>query len=220
MREPKKSRRRKAPPHTEWHGNTLYGRIRIKGKLKRWSLRTDDVELARVTVAADIETLKAAAFHPDFHRVTYDDVFSAWGERHITHHVSAATVRRYAGSLTVLEPFLRGKFLDEVDRTLISTIVDNRRAGGVETATIRRDLGALASVLDYAEVEPNPARDRLKKLKERRDPIVLPEVAYIERMIRRAPGCMGTLVHVAWLTGCRLDELVGAERVRLDHNRR
>jgi integrase/recombinase XerD len=83
-----------------------------------------------------------------------------------------------------------------------------------------RDLGALASVLDYNEAEPNVARDRLKKLKERRDPIVLPEISHIERMIARAPGCLGALVHVAWLTGCRLDELVGAERVKLDNNRR
>jgi hypothetical protein len=49
---------------------------------------------------------------------------------------------------------------------------------------------------------------------------VLPEAAHIERMIRRAPGCMGPLIHVAWLTGCRLDELAGAERAKLDHNRR
>lgn len=220
MRDPKKSRRRKAPPNTEWHGDTLYGRIRIKGKLKRWSLRTDDVELARLTVAADIEAMKAEAFHPDHHRVKYQDAFSAWGERYIVHQVGPATTVRYTVSLKQLEPFLRGRFLDEIDKSLISTIVDNRRAAGVSTATLRRDLGALASVLDYAEVEPNPARDRLKKLKERRDPIVLPEVAHIERMIRRAPGRLSALVHAAWLTGCRLEELVTAERARLDHPRR
>ena len=65
MREQKKSRRRKAPPNTEWHGDTLYGRIRLKGKLKRWSLRTGDVDLARQVVAADIERLKAEVYSPD-----------------------------------------------------------------------------------------------------------------------------------------------------------
>jgi integrase/recombinase XerD len=219
MREPKKSRRRKAPPNTEWHGDTLYGRIRIKRKLKRWSLRTGDVDLAREIVAADIERLKAEAF-PDHTRIRYEDMFASWAERHIAHEVSPLTVKRYAVSLKQLEPFLRSKFKDEIDKALISSIVDGRRAAGVSTATIKRDLGALASVLAYNEVEPNPALDRLKKLKERRDPIVLPDVAHIERMIRRAPGCMGGLIHVAWLTGCRLDELVGAERAKLDHNRR
>jgi integrase/recombinase XerD len=163
MRESKKSRRRKAPPNTEWHGDTLYGRIRIKGKLKRWSLRTSDVELARRVAQADIERLKAEVFHPDHTRVKYEDMFSSWAERHIPHEVGALTVKRYAVSLKQLEPFLRGKFKDEIDRGLISTIVDARRAAGVSTATIKRDLGALASVLDYNEVEPNVARDKLKK---------------------------------------------------------
>ena len=66
----------------------------------------------------------------------------------------------------------------------------------------------------------NPARGRAAKLKERRDPIILPEVAHIERMIARAPGRLAALVHVAWLTGCRLDELTAAERGKLDHSRR
>jgi integrase/recombinase XerD len=219
MREPNKGRRRKAPPNTEWHGRTLYGRKRIKGKLRRWSLRTDDVELARATVAADIEALNAQAF-PAGNRVRYDDMFAAWGERHITHEVSPATARRYAVSLKQLESFLRGRFLDEIDKELIAAIVDSRRAAGVATATIRRDLTALSSVLAFADVDENPALARLKRLKERRDPIVLPEVAHIERMIRRAPGRLSALVHAAWLTGCRLEELVGAERGKLDHARR
>jgi integrase/recombinase XerD len=220
MGDQKKGRRRKAPPNTEWHGDTLYGRIRFKGKLKRWSLRTSDVDLARQVVVTDIERLKAEVYSCDYSRVRYEDMFASWAERHIAHEVAGLTVKRYAVSLKQLEPFLRGKLKDEIDKALISAIVDARRAAGVSTATIKRDLGALASVLDYNEVEPNVARDRLKKLKERRDPIVLPEVAHIERMIARAPGCLSALVHVAWLTGCRLDELVGAERAKLDHNRR
>ena len=220
MEQQKKSRRRKAPPNTEWHGDTLYGRIRLKGKLKRWSLRTSDVDLARQIIAADIERLKAEVYSPEFSRVRYEDMFASWAERHIAHEVAGLTVKRYAVSLKQLEPFLRGKFKDEIDKALISALVDARRTAGVSTATIKRDLGALASVLDYNEVEPNVARDRLKKLKERRDPIVLPEISHIERMIARAPGCLGALVHVAWLTGCRLDELVGAERGKLDHTRR
>jgi integrase/recombinase XerD len=220
MQEQKKSRRRKAPPNTEWHGDTLYGRIRLNGKQKRWSLRTSDVDLARQIIAADIERLKAEVWSPDCSRVRYEDMFASWAERHIGHEVAGLTVKRYAVSLKQLEPFLRGKFKDEIAKALISAIVDGRRAAGVSTATIKRDLGALASVLDYNDAEPNVARDRLKKLKERRDPIVLPEISHIERMIARAPGCLGALVHVAWLTGCRLDELVGAERAKLDHNRR
>ena len=137
------SRRRKAPPNTEWHGDTLYGRIRIKGTLKRWSLRTSDVELARQMVATDIERLKVEVSYPDHTRVRYEDMLASWAERHIAHEVSGLTVTRYGVSLRQLEPFLRGKFKDEIDKGLISTFVDARRAAGVSTATIERDLGAL-----------------------------------------------------------------------------
>lgn len=212
-------RRRKAPKNCEWRGDTLHGRIRIKGTLRRWSLRTGDVAIARIRVAEDIKRLKAAAFYGD-HRVRYRDIAASWAERHIVHEVGALTAQRYAVSLRQLEPFLLDCFLDEVGKDKVDEIVTARRAAGVSTATIRRDLTALSSVLAYADVPDNAALARAKRLKERRDPIVLPEVAHIERIIARAPGAIAALIAVAWRTGCRLDELVGAERSRLDHTRR
>lgn len=219
MSDAKSSRRLKAPPNTEWRGDTLHGRIRIKGKLKRWSLRTGDVEVARTRVTEDIKRLKSAAFYGD-HRVRYRDIVASWAERHIVHEVGPLTARRYAVSLRQLEPFVLDIFLDEIDKAKVEEIVTVRRAAGVSTATIRRDLTALSSVLSYADVDENPALLRLRRLKERRDPIVLPEPAHIERMVKRAPGRLGTLVAVAWATGCRLEELVTAERSKLDHAHR
>jgi integrase/recombinase XerD len=220
MSEPRASRRRKPPKNCEWRGATLHGRIRIKGTLKRWSLRTGDVEIARARVAEDIKRLKAAAFYGD-HRVRYRDIVASWAERHIIHEVGERTAERYAVSLRQLERFLLDLFLDEVNaKEKIEEIVMARRADGVSTATIRRDLTALSSVLVYADIPDNAALARLKRLKERRDPIELPEGAHIERVIARAPGAFATLIAVAWRTGCRLDELVHAERSRLDHARR
>ena len=214
-----KARKRKAPKNTEWRGYLLHGRIRIKGRLHRWSLRTSDVELAKQLVAEDIARLKSAAFHGD-HRVKWNDMVASWGERHIVHEVGPRTVQRYAMSLKQLEPFLFECFLDEVDKDKVSQIVEARRAKGVSTATIRRDLTAMASVLDYAEVDGNPARARLVKLKERRDPIVLLDPAHIERVIRRAPAALAPLIRLAWSTGCRLEELTTAEHGRVDKIRK
>jgi integrase/recombinase XerD len=220
MPDPKGPRRRKAPPNTFWHANgTLWGRKQINGQLRRWTLRTSDVEVAKQRVEEDIARLTAAAFYSD-NRVRYEDIVAAWAERHITHEVGPLTARRYAVSLRQLEPMLLGKFLDEVDKAAITQIVEVRRAAGVSTATIRRDLTALASVLAYADVDSNPALERLHRLKERRDPIVLPDEAHIRRIIARAPGRIPALVETAWRTGCRLEELVTAERTRLDHARR
>ncbi|TMJ05795.1 MAG: site-specific integrase [Alphaproteobacteria bacterium] len=228
MADPKKGRKgkppRKAPPNTEWRwsnrtGWTLQGRVRIAGRLRRWALRTGDVELAATRVAEGIARLKAATFE-DGNRIRYADAAAAWAEKHIIHEVSAKTAQRYAVSLIQLKPFLIDLFLDEIDTDLCKEIVDKRRAQGVTTATIKRDMTALASVLDYADVETNPARLRTKKLKERRDPIVLPQPASIVRMVRRAPGRLSDLIRAFRLTGCRLEELAFAERTKLDYTRR
>lgn len=220
MREQKSGRKRKAPKNCEWRGDTLYGRKKINGVLRRWSLRTGDVELARDRVKEDIERMTADAFYGDS-RVKYADIAAAWAERHILHEVGQRTAKRYAGSLKQIKPYVIGLYLDEVNsRDKITEIVDGRRAAGVSTATIRRDLTALSSVFEYAEVETNHALARLKKLKERRDPIVLPEHAHIDRVIARAPSMLGPLAAAALLTGCRQEELVTAERSRLDHQRK
>jgi integrase/recombinase XerD len=163
--------------------------------------------------------MTAAVFYGD-NRIRYRDIVASWAEKFIVHEVGPKTARRYAVSLRQLEPVLIDLFLDQIDRVKIGEIVDYRRAAGVSTATIRRDLTALGSVLDFAEVPDNPALERLRKLKERRDPIVLPEVADIRRMIARCPGRLSALVEAAWKTGCRQEELVAAERNKLDHQRR
>jgi integrase/recombinase XerD len=69
-------------------------------------------------------------------------------------------------------------------------------------------------------ISANPALAHLKRLNERRDPIVLPETADIEAVIARAPGMFAALIRAAWLTGCRQDELVGLERSGVDMLRR
>jgi integrase/recombinase XerD len=216
---------RKLPPNMFWRGAVIWGRIKIKGHDIKWSLRTRDSEIAKVRVEAERARQIAAVYYGD-DRKTCEDVVEAWADHHISHHVRPNTAKRYAVSIGQIGPFLEGRYLDEIDKSRITAIVDGRRAAGASTATIRRDLTALSSVLEYAidknwlEEGDNIALSRLKRLKERRDPIVLPEMADIERVAGRAPGAFGVLIRAAWLTGCRLDELVTAERSRLDHVRR
>jgi integrase/recombinase XerD len=126
----------------------------------------------------------------------------------------------------MLEPWLKPRFFDEIDRELIGTIVRERRAKGITTATIRRDLTALSSVIEFAieegwrPDESNPALARLKRLKERREPIVLPLAEDIAYLIGRAPGNFAKMIEAARDSGCRQDELAKAERRRLDRDRR
>jgi integrase/recombinase XerD len=134
------------------------------------------------------------------------------------------TCRRYACSLDQLQPYLDGKTLSAIDGRLVSEIAQARAAAGVSNATIKRDLVALSSVMNYAIdqgwCDHNPVLSRMRRLKERRDPIVLPVRAHIDLVVSRCPGMVADMVRVAMATGARQDELLKAQRDRIDHERR
>jgi integrase/recombinase XerD len=213
--------KRKAPKGTFWRGNTLWGRTQIKGGDIKWSLRTDDPAIAKRRLQEGQRRTIAELYYGD-HRRTFVEVVEAWGKQ-IGRQVSAKTQQRYLVSFGQLQPFLDGLYLDEIDGALVANII-RERSGKVTNATIRRDLGALSSVIGFAIDqewrEDNPVLPKMARLKERRDPIVLPEVEDIHRVIALAPGMFATMIHAAWKTGCREDELAKAKRSQIDHDRK
>lgn len=210
--------KRKPPPGCYWRGNSLWGKKIVRGDRYRWSLRTDDAKLAKQRYAAEAGRLIGAAFYGE-HRRTFAEVYADWAIW-VVQAVSPKTVKRYAVSLGMLEPHLADKHLDEVTGKLVIEIIRARQAGGTSNATIRRDLGALSSVMTFAKQNEwcteNPVAGRLDMARERRDPIVLPRPEDIERLIARAPGMLKDMIRAAVATGCRQDELVSARRSQLD----
>jgi integrase/recombinase XerD len=212
------------PTHTFERNGIQWARFQVDGKEFRGSLSTRDAAVGRRRAKEWYDReVGIAKFGED--RKSYVEVFAAWS-LHIADQVGEQTRRRYAVSLKQLEPWLKPIFFDEIDRELIGTIVRERRAGGVTTATIRRDLTALSSVIEYAidegwrPDESNPALARLKRLKEVRDPIVLPLAEDIAYVIARAPGNFAKMIEAARDSGCREDELAKAQRRLLDRERR
>lgn len=214
--------KRKAPKGCFWRGNTLWGRIQVKGGDIKWSLRTDDPEVAKRRHKIERDRQVAASHYGD-HRRMFTDVMAEWGEK-IGRNVSERTAARYATSLKQLQPFLEGVYDDEIDGELVADIIDKRQAHGVSNATIKRDLGAVSSVLNFGidkgYRDSNPVLPRLKRLKERRDPIMLPDHQHVEMVIRRAPGLLASMIRAYWSTGARRDELAFARRSQLDHARK
>jgi integrase/recombinase XerD len=213
------SKKRNAPPGCYWRNGVLWGRTVVKGIERRWSLHTDDPKVARERRKAGKDKLAAVAHHGDA-RFSFAEVVVAWSTW-IEKQVGTQTVRRYATSLGTLEPFLDGKFLDEVDGRLVAEIIRARQTvDDVSNATIKRDLTALSSVLNYAIaqewIESNPVLPKLRLIKERRDPIVLPRPEDVQKVIDRAPGLFATLIRAALVTGCRQDELAKATWSQLD----
>jgi len=146
--------------------------------------------------------------------------WATWIER----QVRPKTVQRYACSLDQMREFVEGKRLDEITGQLVAEMIRARRADGVSNATIKRDLVAVSSVLNYAIdegwLESNPVLARMQRIEERPRPILLPRSEDIALVIERAPGMVKELVRCAMRTGARQDELLRARRDDLDHDRR
>lgn len=115
---------------------------------------------------------------------------------------------------------LDGLFLDQIDRKKVAKIVAARKATGATNATIRRDLTAISAVLSEAVsrewIETNPALDwtrhNRKSVKERRDPIRLPEASHIDAVVFaafREDGRFDQLIRFAQYTGMRQEEIAG-----------
>lgn len=206
-------------------GNIWWARFQVAGKEFRGSLSTSNEKVARRRAKEwRNREVGVAKFGED--RKTYVETFAAWSI-HIVTQVGPETAERYGVSLGMLEPWLKPLFLDEINKAVVSDIVRGRRDAGVTTATIRRDLTALSSVIEFAidedwwpEDRANPAEKRQKRLKEVRDPIVLPLAEDIAYVISRAPGNLAKMIEAARDSGCRQDELAKAERRRMDHERK
>jgi len=213
--------RRKAPAGCYWRGNTIWGRTFINGAELRWSLQTDNPKIAAQRRKAGKERAIADG-HGDATRDVVE-VIEAWSHW-IGKQVSLKTVKRYACSLDQLALFLDGKQLSEIDSRLIGEIVRVRSLAGVTNATIKRDLVAVSSVINFSIDQgwrdDNPVLPRMRRIKERRDPIVLPQRAHIDLVIDRCPGMIADIVRIAMATGAREDELLKARRDSVDHERR
>jgi integrase/recombinase XerD len=215
--------KRKAPAGTFWRAGVLWGRVQVKGRDIKWSLHTDDPKVARQRQKEGRDRLVASAYHDDA-KITFAEALVDW-QPWIEKQVGARTAIRYGCSLRGLAPYLEGKLLEEVDGKLVAQIVRDRQASGkVANATIKRDLNALSSVMNFCIAQgwrdANPVLARLKMIRERRDPIALPRQEDVERLIARAPGMLAAMITAARVTGAREEELAQARCSQLDLERK
>lgn len=204
-----------APKYTYWRGETLWARFTVDGREIRESLRTGSPKVAARRVREMRDKAIGRAKFAETGRL-WDDAVAAWAE-HIRHHVgSPRTAKRYADSLSIVGRHFSTKQISEIDKDAINRFVSARRAGGVTNATIRRDLQAVSSLLDYAEDqgwrEGNPALDKMRRLREHRDPITLPDEDDYQFVLSRLAEGHAELLRAARATGMRQTELTSAER--------
>jgi integrase/recombinase XerD len=188
-------------------------RAKVRGVEYRESLRTSDLKTARRRRDKRIDEIKAARYRGERKRPWLEAV-AEWAA-HAQDQIAPTTAKRYAVSLEQVRPYLDKLNIDEIEGQGIADLISARRKAGVTAATVRRDLTAVSRVLEFAEAmgwrEGNPTLSKRRILKERRDPIILPQRVDIEALIRGASPQLGALIAAAWLTGCRQDELVKAK---------
>jgi integrase/recombinase XerD len=139
---------RKAPPGCFWRGPVLWAKIKHEGREQRISLRTDDPRLARQRYAAEKTRIVNDTFGIEAKR-TVEEVGIDWA-KWIERQVGGQTVKRYKVSLKALKRHLMGVPICEINPKLIAGIIRSRQADGVSNATIKRDLGALSSIVNFA----------------------------------------------------------------------
>lgn len=208
----------KAPKHTYWRGDVLWARFVVAGQEVRESLGTSSVKAAarRVTDLRE-QAIGRARFAKTTR--TWHDAIEEWAT-YISGQVGARTAARYAGSLKLAKQWFGSYAIADIDRDAINGFVNDRQRGKVTNATIKRDLQALSSLLGFAEDqgwrEGNPAREKMRKVRERRDPICLPTEEDYEFVLSRLQPHHAEFMRAARATGMRQDELVNCKRTGLN----
>ena len=183
-------------------GGTWYARVQVDGRDIRRSLRTaSKAEAMRrlAKVLADAEHLR---FHGE-NRHSWQTIVVDWAQD-AAQTIKPSTLRRYLTSLRQLDGILSELYIDQITAATIGRIA---RRAGVSNATRRRDITAVSMVLRWCSAqgyrEDNPTRvwDR-GVIKERRDPIRLPEDYDIDCVVAAAPGNFARMILFARYTPC------------------
>jgi len=204
-------------------GGILWARFKVKGVEYRESLRTRSVAVAEKRLIAVRKAIEDRVFYGAAEVKTWQEAVVEWDTWIKRQHKRESTVDRYLVSLMQLRPWLDDKELRQIDRDLIRSIVRDRAKRGTSNATIRRDLTAMSSVLDAAIdagwIEDNAAHayDR-RRLKEKRDPIVLPQPESVARVLALKTR-FTDLADFARLTGMRQEEIVSLTHAQVDRAR-
>lgn len=197
---------------------TWYARVKIAGKDRRRSLRTG----SKAEALKKLRKVLTAVDHRRQHgedRVAWKTAVTEWAA-HMIGTVKPIVLDRYSSSVAGCRAVLDPLFIDEIDARTIAKVVAHRKAAKVTNATIKRDLTGVGSVLRFCCSKgwrtDNPARayDR-SMIRERRDPIVLPNPDDIDVLAARAGGNFGRAIKYAQYTGMRQEEVFGLERAQI-----
>jgi integrase/recombinase XerD len=200
-------------PNLYKRGETWWARFKVAGVEYRRSLRTAVRGEAERRLRALRKDVEREALFGIAAPQTWRAAVLAWNAE-ATSDLSPKTVKRYLVSLGQCRSILDPLNLRQIDVPKLRELVKARRINGATTATIRRDLTAISSVLDHAIgegwIEENPTLTiRHKRMREKRLAISLPLEEEIALLKGAAPERFADAMELARETGMREEEIFG-----------
>lgn len=142
-------------------GSTYWGRVQVRGRSLRKSLRTTDRREAARRLAHWVATLRATDIEGK-PRKTYIEAMERFDQEYVE-ALRPNTARRYRTSIRALHHAFASCFLDEIGRSTVAPFIQARLHQGVSPATTRHDLAVLGSLCRQAVawgwIDHNPVRD-------------------------------------------------------------
>jgi integrase len=134
------------------------------------------------------------------------DAYEAWQASRVD--VSVATTTYQRSAIRRAKPLL-GRRVDELTAADVAALVGELAAAGKSRETIRKTVTVIAMVLDFAGLQPNPARDRrhVKLPRENRAEIQPPSADHVEAVHRLLANAYRLPLLVLDATGMRVGEL-------------
>lgn len=165
------------------------------------------------------------SFHDQaFIKIRFSTLCDQYRDRHFS-TLKPRTRNNYLGHISVLADHFKDQYADEIRRADIAALVASLKGRSLKTATIRRYLATLSSVLGFAVrsgwIPDNPV--------VRFDKRLVPEAQARTRFLshgeyRRLLKCSGSslrpVLEIAVHTGMRLEEILSLRWTQVDLNRR
>jgi integrase len=130
-----------------------------------------------------------------------------WRESRVD--VSTGTMETYRVAINRLRTRLGDVPLESIDAVAVAALVVHLHAEGLRKQTIRKTISVLAMILDYASVQPNPARDKVtvKLPREELRHVQPPTAAHVEAVVQLLPTRYQLPALVLDASGMRVGEL-------------
>lgn len=121
-----------------------------------------------------------------------------------------------------LRPYLDGKYIDEINRPLLDSLISNRLKGGVKNATVNRCMQVVSNILRKAALDWEWL-DRAPKVRSLPEPLI--RIRWLtkdeaSRLLSELPEHLEAMARFSLATGLRCGNVIGLEWSQVDLTKR